>query len=215
MATYGYGRVSTNLQTTANQQQDIERDLGVKLDYWFADHAVSGKIPAHERPEFSKMAALLKKGDRLVISRVDRISRSASDVLVTVEGLMKRGVDVYILQVGKESLSSPMGKFALGIFSIFAENERMMIVERVRSGLARTVAEGTILGKPRSTNAAEVEKLVKEGFTQQQIADRMSVSLKTIQRVVNRVIKVGAVREYDERSALMKKQHIGNKFKGE
>jgi DNA invertase Pin-like site-specific DNA recombinase len=53
MATFAYGRVSTKDHTTENQRLEIER-TGYKVDYWYADEGVSGKVSASQRPQFAK-----------------------------------------------------------------------------------------------------------------------------------------------------------------
>lgn len=147
MATiFGYGRVSRTGQSSENQRQAIEKHLGKPVDVWYEDHAVSGTVKTSIRPSFSKMVAEAVAGDTLVFNRVDRISRRASDTLVTVEGLLERGVEVYIIQIGKDPLSSAKGKMMLGIFAIFAEDERLALVDRTRDGLLRVKKEGRVLG---------------------------------------------------------------------
>lgn len=183
MTVFGYGRVSKDESTSLNQQMDIEKALGVKVDYWFEDHAVSGSTKTNSRQGFSKIMSMIKSGDMLVISRVDRIGRRASDVLNTVEGLLEQGIDVYILQIGKESLRSPMGKFALGIFSIFAENERLSCIERTNSGLSRAKAQGKILGsrfKLSPESLQQAHKWVSEKVPHVDIANRVGVSAATL-----------------------------------
>lgn len=183
MTVFGYGRVSKDESTSLNQQMDIEKALGVKVDHWFEDHAVSGSTKTNSRQGFSKIMSMIKSGDMLVISRVDRIGRRASDVLNTVEGLLEQGIDVYILQIGKESLRSPMGKFALGIFSIFAENERMSCIERTNSGLSRAKAQGKILGsrfKLPPESLQQAHKWVTEGVKNEDIAHRLNIGVATL-----------------------------------
>lgn len=148
MATYGYGRVSRFQQTSENQRQVISLQKKFQVDHWFEDHAVSGKVKAKDRPQFAKMISLAVAGDCVVFTRVDRIARRTSDTLNVVEELLERGVEVFILQLGETPLSSPMGKVMLGVFALFAENERDAIVERTLDGLARTKKAGTVLGPP-------------------------------------------------------------------
>lgn len=183
MATFGYGRVSTDLQTSLNQRMDIEKDLGMPLDHWYEDHATSGTIKAEDRPQFAEMLSKLQAGDTVVFSRVDRVGRRASNVLNTIEDLISKGVVVYILQLGKEPLNSPMGKVMLGMMSIFAEMDRDNIVARVNSGLARTRSQGTILGKPSKTTPTQLKAILaklQNKETKSAIAREFNMSLKTI-----------------------------------
>lgn len=210
MAVFGYGRVSKDESTSLNQQMDIEKALGVKVDYWFEDHAVSGSTKTNSRQGFSKIMSMIKSGDMLVISRVDRIGRRASDVLNTVEGLLEQGIDVYILQIGKESLRSPMGKFALGIFSIFAENERLSCIERTNSGLSRAKAQGKILGsrfKLSPESLQQAHKWVSEKVPHVDIANRVGVSAATLSNLKRGFMGSNEkMQEYKQRYEAQQKQ---------
>ena len=99
MATYGYGRVSRMQQCTENQKLVLELQQKIKIDQWFEEQGVSGRMKAKKRPMFAKMIALAQKGDTVVFTRVDRISRRASDTLNTVEELLERGVETTLCQV--------------------------------------------------------------------------------------------------------------------
>jgi DNA invertase Pin-like site-specific DNA recombinase len=188
VATYGYGRVSKDSQSSENQKQLIETQLKMPLDFWYEDHATSGSIKAADRKMFSKMASEVVAGDTIVFSRVDRISRKTSDVLNTVEGLLARGVEVYILQVGKEPLSSPMGKVILGVFAIFAENERLSIVDRTNSGLARVIKEGRILGPRLKIDPITLGKLCegRKQYTLDKLSAMYSLDRNTISQNVKK-----------------------------
>ena len=76
MAVFAYGRVSTKDQTTENQRLEIER-AGYKIEYWFADEGVSGKVHASQRPRFAKMLQQIRDGETLVVSKLDRLGRDA------------------------------------------------------------------------------------------------------------------------------------------
>lgn len=185
--TFGYGRVSRDQQTSENQQLVMEKELKMKFDVWYEDHATSGKTKAADRPNFSKMLAEAQAGDKIVFSRVDRIGRRTSDILVTVEGLLARGVEVYILQIGKEPLNTPMGKVILGVFAIFAENERDSILERTRDGLERAKKEGKVLGAKLVMHPEVLEACVKgrkAGRTLQCLSGEFNIPKNTIARNV-------------------------------
>lgn len=190
MATiFGYGRVSRTGQSSENQRQAIEKHLGKPVDVWYEDHAVSGTVKTTARPFFSKMVAEAVAGDTLIFNRVDRISRRASDTLVTVEGLLERGVEVYIIQIGKDPLSSAKGKMMLGIFAIFAEDERIALVERTKEGLARVKKNGGILG-PKLVIPPDVLKDIcigrAEKITLDVLSEKYNIDRNTILRNVKK-----------------------------
>jgi putative DNA-invertase from lambdoid prophage Rac len=187
MATYGYGRVSTEDQTTENQRKVVELQQKMQIDIWFEDNNVSGKVLAENRTEFAKMLSITVPGDTVVFTRVDRIGRKTSNILNTVEGLLEKGIEVFILQLGNEPLSSPMGKVMLGIFAIFAENERDSIVERTNAGITRTRAAGTKFGAPLKispTQLREMKQQQDQGKNLNAIATHFKVSRNTVDRIL-------------------------------
>lgn len=131
---YGYARVSTKGQDRyGNSLQDQEMKLkqaGCEVIYH--DSFTGTKM---DRPEFSKLLALLGDGDTLVVTKLDRFARTASDGAKTVQALVERGVEVNVLNMGRAD-NGPMGKLMVAIMFAFAEFERDMIVERTSTGKA-------------------------------------------------------------------------------
>jgi putative DNA-invertase from lambdoid prophage Rac len=153
MAVFGYGRVSTTQQTAENQRLELEK-AGFSFesdDYWFADVGVSGKVAADQRPAFKRMLGQLRRGETVVVSKLDRLGRDAIDVLQTVRKLGTMGVKVIVLQLGTTDLTAPAGKLLLSMLAAVAEMERDLLVERTQAGLARAKAEGKTLGRPSKT----------------------------------------------------------------
>ena len=152
MALFGYGRVSTGQQNTENQRLELEQ-AGYKIepDYWYADDGVSGKVSANQRPAFKRMLGQIRKGETLVVSKLDRLGRDAIDVLQTVRQLGERVIKVIVHQLGTTDLTSPAGKLLLSMLAAVAEMERDLLVERTQAGLARARAEGKIIGRPSKT----------------------------------------------------------------
>lgn len=153
MATvFGYGRVSTGQQTTENQRLELEQaGYQIEPDFWFSDDGISGKVAASQRPAFKAMLGQIRKGETLVVSKLDRLGRDAIDVLQTVRQLGERCVKVIVLQLGTTDLTAPAGKLLLSMLAAVAEMERDLLVERTQAGLARAKAEGKTLGRPSKT----------------------------------------------------------------
>ena len=151
MATFGYGRVSTQDQTTDNQRLEIER-AGYSIDYWFADEGVSGAVLAAQRPQFREMLTKIRRGESLVVTKIDRLGRDAVDIQQTVKQLKALGVRVFVTQLGATDLTNSAGKMLLAMLAAFAEMERDLIVERTQAGLARARAQGVRLGRPSKTS---------------------------------------------------------------
>jgi putative DNA-invertase from lambdoid prophage Rac len=154
MATFGYGRVSTSEQTAENQRMEIER-AGYTIDYWHADEGVSGAVLASQRPQFREMLGTIRKGESLVVTKIDRLGRDALDIQSTIKQLKALGVRVFVTQLGATDLTNAAGKMLLAMLAAFAEMERDLIIERTQAGLARARAEGVKLGRPSKTNDGE------------------------------------------------------------
>lgn len=129
---YGYARVSTKGQARdGNSLEDQElklREAGA-VDI-FVDSCTGTKM---ERPEFQRLLSTVKEGDTIVATKLDRISRSASQGIKLVDELMAKGVSIHILNIGLMN-NTPTGKLIRNIFFSFAEFERDMIVQRTQEG---------------------------------------------------------------------------------
>ena len=186
VATFAYGRVSTSEQTNENQRREIEA-AGYKVDYWFADEGVSGKVSALQRPQFAKMLGQVRDGETLVVTKLDRLGRDAQDVGATIKMLAVRRIEVIVLQLGKLDLTSAAGKLMLAMLAAVAEMERDLLVERTQSGLARAKAEGKTLGRPSKTNEEQRRQIVADyatGVTVSELARRFAVSRANILSIV-------------------------------
>jgi putative DNA-invertase from lambdoid prophage Rac len=182
MATFGYGRVSTEQQHTENQRIEIEQ-AGHKVDYWFEDRGVSGKVPAAQRPQFAAMLDKIRDGETLLVAKLDRLGRDALDVQSTVRGLSARDIRVVVLALGGQDLTAPAGKLMLAMLAAVAEMERDLLVERTQAGLARARAEGRKLGRPSKTSATQKRAIceaLEGGVTVSEVARQFSVSRATI-----------------------------------
>lgn len=185
MANFAYSRVSTKDQTTANQKLDIE-SAGYKVDYWFSDEGVSGKVSASQRPQFKALLEKIRDGETLVVSKLDRLGRDAQDVGATIKALAAREIEVIVLQLGKLDLASPAGKLMLTMLAAVAEMERDLLVERTQSGLARAKSEGKTLGRPvKTTDAQRVEIIAMRtgGASVSAVARSYGVSRASVMRI--------------------------------
>lgn len=185
MATFAYSRVSTKDQTTANQKLEI-KNAGFKVDYWFADEGVSGKVHATQRPQFKALLGQIRDGETLVVAKLDRLGRDAQDVGATIKALAARKIEVVVLQLGKLDLASPAGKPMLNMLAAVAEMERDLLVERTQAGLARAKAEGKILGRPPKTTASQREEIIdrrNQGASISALSRAYGISRASIMRV--------------------------------
>lgn len=184
---FGYGRVSTDAQDTGNQRQELQA-AGWRIACWH-DEVVSGAVAAAKRPGWRQLMAdidaHLRSGQKvaLVVAKLDRLGRDASDVLATVRDLDARGVKVFVHQLGRTDLTSAAGRMLMTMLAAVAGFERDLLRERTRAGLARTKANGTRLGRPPKTTdrqRREVRKLLAAGESISQVARDYGVSRSTV-----------------------------------
>ena len=184
-----YVRVSTDGQTTVNQEREL-RDVAERHGWnvvdVFRDHAISGRNGREKRPGLDRLLRAVAEKEVEVVAAwsVDRLGRSLVHLLALLGELHAKGVDLYLHQQGVDT-STPAGKALFQMMGVFAEFERSMIVERVKSGLRRAVAQGKRLGRPRVDHETErkVRRLLDEGVGIKRTARTVGVGVATVQRI--------------------------------
>ena len=178
MRAIGYTRVSSveqlNGTSLTEQRKMIEAfcDMrGIELVGIFSDAAISGGKALGERPEGSKMVQALNNGeaDTVIICKLDRGFRSASDCLSNVEGWEKKNISLVILNMGGQTIdtSSAAGKFFITVMAGAAELEKNLIKERCNSGRAARKAENKRIGEiPYGFTLAPDNTLIPNGDEQ-------------------------------------------------
>ena len=178
-----YARVSTGDQTTANQIMLAEKAGYVIAPRQAYEETISGTVAAMERPMFAKLVAKLDEGDKLVVTKLDRLGRNARDIDTTVAMLRDMKVAVIVLDLPVVEVTSAAGDLVMRMFAAFAQFERDQLVERTYAGLARAKAEGKIAGRPLSLTAAqraEIKAKLAAGATARGLAKEYGVSHPTI-----------------------------------
>lgn len=129
---YGYARVSTRGQAKDGNSLDVQeqalRDNGAEILY--SDTFTGTK---EHRPEFDKLLSKLQAEDKLVVTKLDRIARSAAQGAALIQDLLEKDIMVHVLNMGLMD-NTPTGKLIRNIMLAFAEFERDMIVERTQEG---------------------------------------------------------------------------------
>lgn len=168
---YGYARVSTKGQAKDGNSLGAQRDalVAAGAQKIFADSYTGKKI---DRPEFDKLKAALHKGDKLIVTKLDRFARSAAQGSQLIEELIKQGITVQVLNIGIMD-DTPTGRLIRNIMLSFAEFERDMIMERTQEGKAIAREKGVrVDGRPKLNIPDEVFKK----FLKNQKDGKMSVS---------------------------------------
>ena len=153
MSTYGYARCSTT-----EQKQDIDRQkreliqLGVPDDkhiYWEYESGTKT-----DRPELEKLLSVVEAGDSIAATEVSRLTRSTShlcEILKLVqEKKLRLVIGSFVVDCTQEDVD-PMTKGMLMMWGVFAEMERKIISQRVKSGMKNAAAKGKHIGRPTVT----------------------------------------------------------------
>lgn len=174
---YGYGRVSTNQQDTA-LQEDAFRRAGVRrvvTEKW------SG---VGVRPELRKLIAGLRPGDRVTVYKLDRLGRSLQDLLAILERIDAAGARFRSLTEPIDT-TTPAGKLMYSVLGAVAEFERSIIRERTLAGQAAARERGRYVGRPPHLTLKQCEqvaKLLSRGHAVDALADRFGVNPWVIKR---------------------------------
>jgi DNA invertase Pin-like site-specific DNA recombinase len=184
-----YLRVSTDGQTTRNQQQELEQHAkraGWRVVEIYRDHGISGAKGRDKRPAFDRLCrdATRRQFDVIAAWSVDRLGRSLQDLLAFLGEAHALGVDLYLHQQAVDT-TTPGGKALFQMMGVFAEFERAMIRERVNAGLRRARAQGKTLGRPRVAPAVEaaVRASLKAGTGILKTAKTLGLGTRTVQRI--------------------------------
>lgn len=191
---YGYARVSTKGQARdGNSLEDQVVKLceaGVGSSEVYVDSFTGTKM---DRPEFDKLKAKLQPGDTIIVTKLDRIARSATQGSELMQSLISEGVNVNVLNMGLMN-NSPTGKLIMNVMFAFAEFERDMIVQRTTEGkeIAKT-REGYKEGRPKiELDPREFKELLsrqKEGkLTVAECCEVLCISRSTWYEKIREVI---------------------------
>lgn len=178
----GYARMSTNDQSLGFQIAALKK-AGCKKIYEERQPGIG-----RERPELTKMIASLKKGDVVIVHRLDRLARSLRILLETIEDVAAAQARIHSLSESWADTTSPIGAAIMNVFSGMAQFERDLIKERTVEGRSAAQANGVKMGRPvklTSTQKKQVMRLLKDGVSVKDVAAKFSVHTATIYRLVN------------------------------
>lgn len=150
----GYGRVSTNGQAANGNSLEDQKNKLIEAGCAEEDIVLEAYTGTKvDRPKFNEVLESLEPGDTLVVTKLDRFARTASEGSALVKSLLARGVNVHILNMGLIE-NTPTGRLILNVLLSFAEFERDMIVERTSEGKA--IAKATNPDYKEGRKALEV-----------------------------------------------------------
>lgn len=146
----GYARVSTHEQNLSLQLDGLKK-AGCQRVF---DDKISGAKSA--RPGLKAALEYVRKGDALLVWRLDRLGRSLRDLIEIIASLERRGIGFRSLQESIDTTTSG-GRLIFHVFGALAEFERNLIRERTRAGLEAARARGRKGGRPRKLDRKKME----------------------------------------------------------
>lgn len=180
----GYARVSTYDQNLDLQISAL-KNFGCKRIYKEKKSAVAS------RTELENVLANLKRGDTLVVWKLDRLGRSLHELVHFIEMFGKQGINFASLQDNIDT-STAIGKLFFQITAAFAEYERSLIVERTRAGLEAARERGVKLGRKKGLskkalfNAEKaVELYIQDDMSVREIAKSLNISIATFYKYLH------------------------------
>ena len=204
-ALIGYARVS---KADGSQVHDLQRDAlaqaGVEANNVYED-AASGK--KEDRPGLVACLKALRRGDTLVVWKLDRLGRDLRHLVNLVDDLTQRHIGLKVLAGEGASIdtSTANGRLVFGIFAALAEFERALIIERTKAGLAAARARGRNGGAPFKMTPAKLRLAqAAMGKPETKVADlcaELGITRQTLYRFVD---PKGALRTDGERLLMRK-----------
>lgn len=178
---FGYARVST-------QDQNLEMQLDA-LHQYGCEKIFQEKITTRkkDRPELEEVLKMLRPGDKVVIYKLDRISRSTKHLIELSDFFENKGVQFVSLQDSIDT-STPMGRFFFRVMASIAELERDIISERTKAGLSAARARGRNGGRPKADKKKvdiALEMYHSKKFSISQIVETTGISQATLYRKLN------------------------------
>lgn len=177
----GYARVSTQGQSLDNQ---VERLTASGCEKLFTEKYTGARS---DRKQLEAVLEYVREGDALVVTKLDRLARSAVDLGQIARKLESKGVDLVVLDQQIDT-TTPTGKLMFTMIGAFAEFERDLIRERCQEGIAKAKDKGVKFGRPEKLSADQIQSMKLEfaagKLSRKELADKYGVSRSSLYRLV-------------------------------
>lgn len=176
----GYARVSTTGQDLSAQREALQ---GAGCGAIYAEKMSGARS---DRPEMAKAIASLRKGDVLLVTRLDRLARSTRDLLNVLDQVAKRGAGFRSLNDAWADTTTPHGRLMLTVLGGLAEFERELIRARTGEGRKRAREAGIRFGRPSKLTddqRAEALAMLSAGASRRTVARKFDLNPSTISRL--------------------------------
>ena len=179
MTIYGYARVSTTEQDLTIQREALKTAGCETIRAEKADGASRSG-----RTELNTLMEFMRKGDVLIVTRIDRLARSIRDLQNIVHELKANGVALKATEQPIDT-STAAGKAFLDMLGVFAEFETNLRKERQAEGIAKAKADGVYKGRKPSIDVEVVKRMKAEGMGATAIAKELNIGRASVYRVLD------------------------------
>ncbi|KPF72038.1 DNA invertase [Bosea sp. AAP35] len=178
----GYARTSTLDQTAGLEAQ--QRDLAAAGCEKVLVEQVSS-VDVGERLELARVLDMLRAGDVMVVTKLDRLARSMAHLMDLLKIIDGKGASLRILAMNLDT-GTPTGRLMLNMLGSVAQFEREIMLERQREGIAKAKAAGKYKGRAPTAKAkqAQVTKMSAEGTSLSEIARRLGIGKASVHRIL-------------------------------
>lgn len=176
----GYARTSTTDQIAGLEAQRRE------LAACGCEEVFEEQVSSVQRREgLEKALRFVRKGDTLVVTKLDRLARSVPDLVKIIDKLEEKGATLRILAMNLDT-ATPTGRLMLNLVGSIAQFEREIMLERQREGIAKAKAEGKYKGRVATAQAKakEILALRREGKGPGEIVKETGVSRASVYRIL-------------------------------
>ncbi len=182
----GYARVSSVGQNLSVQLEKLAA-AGIEPEDIFKEKRTGTD---RGRPELQRCIAYVRKGDTLLVTKIDRLARSTSDLYSIISQLQAKGVEFRVLDDPTIDTTSRTGKLVMGILALIAEFENDIRRERQLDGIAKAKDRGVRFGvEPKLTDEvkAQIRQLRQDGMTVPAIMKQTELSKASVYRALSAV----------------------------
>ncbi|WP_295707728.1 recombinase family protein [uncultured Brevundimonas sp.] len=179
MALVGYARVSSS-----GQSLEVQRDQLIATGCTRIFEEKRSGTSQSGREQLALALDYVRDGDVLIVTRLDRLARSITDLRQIIDRLTAKEVAFRVLQQGEIDTSTSNGRLMLNMLGAFAEFEADLRRERQREGIDRAKASGVYKGRKRSVPAEDIRKLKADGVAPTEIAKRLKVGRASVYRAL-------------------------------
>lgn len=176
----GYARTST-VDQEAGFEAQLKALAAAGCEEVFKEQVSS----VAKREELEKALHFIRKGDTLVVTKLDRLARSISHLTKIIEVLDSKSAHLNILDMNMNT-SDATGRLMLNVIGSVAQFEREMMLERQREGIAKAKAEGKYKGRKPTASAqtSKIMELVSQGVKPNDIAKQLGVGRSSVYRII-------------------------------